>query len=126
MSLDIYRLLTFLYNKIQNIVRLCQILCLLYFHHYCLSKQHFREKSDINFYHFTNTTSSPIQLKIAERISSLSLQHISLEELLKRVLSKLLKERIHKPYSFPIRSSCKLLFISSIPPLRILQNRNPH
>jgi hypothetical protein len=59
--------------------------------------------------------SSPIQLNIVERISSLSSQHISLEELLKGVLSKILKERIHKPYSFPIRSSYKLLFISSVP-----------
>lgn len=61
-SLDIYRLLAFLYNKIQNIVPLCQIPCLLYFRHYCLSKQHLRENSDITFYHFTNPTSSPIQL----------------------------------------------------------------
>jgi hypothetical protein len=53
-SLDIYRLLTFLYNKIQNIVPLCQIPCRLYFRHYCPSKQHFRENSDITFYHFTN------------------------------------------------------------------------
>jgi hypothetical protein len=46
--------------------------------------------------------SSPTQLNIVESISSFSLQHISLEELLKSVLSKILKERIPKPYSFPI------------------------
>jgi hypothetical protein len=121
-SLDIYRPLTFLYNKIQIIVPLCQIPCLLYFRHYYMSKQHFSENRGIIFYHFTNPMSSPIQLNI----SSLSLQHISLEELLKRMLSKILKERIHKPYSFPIRSSYKLLFISSVPTPRIIQNRNPY
>ena len=86
--LDIYSLLTCPYNTIQNIVPLCQIPCLLYFRHYCLSKQHFRENSDITFYHFTNPTSSPIQLNIVERISSLSLQHRKLKELLRRVLSQ--------------------------------------
>lgn len=86
--LDIYRLLTCPYNKIHNIVPLCQIPCLLYFRHYCLSKQYFRENKDITFYHFTNPTSSPIQLNIVERISSLSLQERKLKELLKRVLSQ--------------------------------------
>jgi len=125
-SLDIYRLLAFLYNKIQNIAPPCQIPCLLYFRHYCLSKQHFRENSDITFYHFTNPTSSPIHLNIVERISPLSLRHRKLKELLKRVLSKILKERIQEPYSFPIRSSYKLLFISPVPTLQLSQNRNPY
>ena len=124
--LDIDRLVTFLYNKIQNIVPLCQIPCLLYFRYYYLSKQHFRENSDITFYHFTNRKSSPIQLNIVERISSLSLRHRKPLELLKRVLSKILEERIHKLYSFPIRSSYKLLFNSSVPTPQLLQNRNPH